>query len=110
MGVIAKYNYEVQPGRAPDFFARLRAAAAPQFASPVMPTSGRLLRSTVPGPDQNRYALLLEYPDMAAYGARNTWENANTAWRALFDETPDAPQRLVSVELLSDVESSWATG
>lgn len=110
MGVVAKYIYEVQPGRAPEFFARLRAAAGPQFASPVMPQSGRLLRSTVPGPDQNRYVLLLEYADMAAFGARNAWESANAEWRKLFDETPAAPQRLVSVELLSDVESSWATG
>jgi hypothetical protein len=110
MGVIAKYIYEVKPGRAPDFFARLRAAAAPQFASPVMPKSGRLLRSTVPGPDQNRYFLTLEYADMAAYGARNAWEGATPAWRALFDETPEAPQRLLSVELLSDVEPTWATG
>lgn len=110
MGVIAKYIYEVKPGRAPEFFATLRAAAAPRFASPVMPKSGRLLRSTVPGPDQNRYVLMLEYPDMAAFGARNAWEGGNADWRALFDETADAPQRLVSVELLTDVESTWATG
>ncbi len=109
MGVIAKYLYEVRPGRNQDFFAKLRAAALPQFVSPVMPKSVRLMRITVPGP-VTQFVLMIEYNDMAEFGERNAFENNNAEWLALFEEKADAPQRLLSVELLTDVDPSWTKG
>jgi hypothetical protein len=104
--VIAVYRYEVQPGRMGDFLAKLGEAASPKFDSPVMPLGARLLRSTVPGPDTGGVTLMLEYADMAALGARNAWENANPEWRKLFSAAPDSPERLVSVELLTEIPLS----
>jgi hypothetical protein len=101
--VIAIYRYEVKPGRMSDFVAKLQQAASPKFVSPVMPSGGRLLRSTVPGPDTAGVVLFIEYDDMAAFGARNAWEQANPEWRALFAADSDSPERLVSVELLTDI-------
>ena len=72
LAVIAKFIYEVKPGRMADFMAKLREAAQPRFASPVMPRSFRLFRSTVPGPDTGHVVMLIEYEDMAAYGARTS--------------------------------------
>src|SRR5262249_38051240 len=103
MSVIAKFVYEVKPGRFGDFMAKLGEAASPKFSGPVMPQSVRLFRSTVPGPDTHSVQLFIEYPDMAAYGARTTFESNNAEWRELFAEGPDSPQRLVSVELLSEI-------
>jgi len=102
MGVIALFRYEVRPGRMADFMAKLQKAASPEFDSPVMPSNVRLLRSFVPGPDTDGIVLMIEYPDAAAYGARTAWEQANPAWRDLFESRPDSPERLVGVELLSD--------
>jgi hypothetical protein len=102
LAVIAKFIYEVKPGRMADFMAKLGEAAQPRFASPVMPKSFRLFRSTVPGPDTGHVVMLIEYEDMAAYGARTAFENANADWKRLFGARPDSPERLVSVELLTE--------
>lgn len=103
MAVLAIFKYDVKPGRLPDFMAKLQAAASPRFNSLVMPSSVRLLRSTVPGPDTGAVILMIEYTDMAAYGARTAYEQSNAEWRDLFAATPDSPETLVSVELLSEM-------
>lgn len=103
MAVIAIFKYQVKPGRMADFMAKLRAAAQPRFNSPVMPKSFRLFRSTVPGPDTGPVIMMIEYDDMAAYGARTTFENNNPEWRDLFAPTPDSPETLLSVELLTEL-------
>ncbi len=100
MSVFALFRYEVRPGRHDDFMAKLGEAAGTKFDSAVMPRSVRLLRSAVPGPDTGGITLMIEYADMAAYGARTAFENGNAEWRALFAAQPDSPERLVSVELL----------
>ena len=61
------------------------------------------MRNTVPGPDTGAVYLMIEYADMAAYGARTAYENANPAWKQLFAATPDSPERLVSVELFTEM-------
>ena len=103
MSVIAVFTYEVKPGRMGDFIAKLQQAADRRFNSPVMPKSFRMFRSTVPGPDTGPVMLHIEYDDMAAYGARTAWENSNREWRELFAPTPESPERLVSVQLLTEV-------
>jgi hypothetical protein len=103
MAVTAIFTYDVQPGRLGDFLAKLQQAAAPEFDSPVMPKAVRLYRNTVPGPDTGPVLLFLEYEDMAAYGARTAWENSNPAWRELFAARPDSPERLMSVQLLTEM-------
>jgi hypothetical protein len=40
---------------------------------------------------------------MAAYGARTAFETANAEWQRLFEPTRNAPETLVSVELLTEV-------
>jgi hypothetical protein len=102
MAVIAIFKYEIKPGRLPDFLKKLAEAADAKFASPVMPKSVRMFRSIVPGPDTG-VMLMLEYEDMAAYGARTAFENANPEWRRLFEPAANAPEKLVSVELLTEV-------
>ena len=102
MAVIAVFKYEVKPGRVADFLKKLTDAADPKFASPVMPKSIRMFRSTVPGPDHG-VILMIEYADMAAYGARTAFENDNVAWRRLFEPTRDSPETLLSVELLTEI-------
>jgi quinol monooxygenase YgiN len=108
MAVIAKFIYEVKPGRLADFMAKLAQAAEPKFNSPVMPKSFRLFRSTVPGPDTGHIVMLIEYDDMAAYGARTDFEAKNPEWKQLFAASPDAPERLVSVELLTEIDPAQA--
>jgi quinol monooxygenase YgiN len=103
MPVIAIFRYEVKAGRMDDFMAKLKQAAAPEFTSPVMPKSFRLFRSTVPGPDTGPVVMMIEYEDMAAYGARTAFENANPDWKKLFEAVPDSPERLLSVELLTEM-------
>ena len=106
MTVLAKFTYEIKPGRFNDFMAILGQAAGTEFNSPTMPSSVRLFRSVVPGPDASHIQLFIEYPDMAAYGQRTDFEANNHQWRALFAEQANSPQRLVSVELLSEVVPS----
>jgi hypothetical protein len=101
--VLAIFKYEVKPGRMSDFMEKLHAASDPKFNSPVMPTSIRLFRSTVPGPDTGPVMLIIEYPDMAAYGARTAFEKSNSEWKKLFAAQPDSPETLVSVELLTSL-------
>jgi hypothetical protein len=102
MAVIAIFKYDVKPGRVQDFLAKLAEAADAKFASPVMPKSVRLFRPTVPGPGSG-VILMIEYEDMAAYGARTAFENVNPQWRLLFEPTRDSPETLVSVELLTEL-------
>ncbi len=102
MAVIAVFTYEIEPGRLDDFLAILKRAAGPEFTSAVMPRAVRLLRNIVPGPDST-LILHIEYDDMAAYGARTSFENSNPAWHKLFAPTTDAPARLVSVALLTEL-------
>jgi hypothetical protein len=102
MPVIAIFKYDVKPGRFADFMKKLAEAADTKFASDVMATSIRMFRSIVPGPDHG-VILMIEYPDMAAYGARTAFENANPEWRRLFEPTRDSPETLVSVELLTEI-------
>ncbi len=103
MAVIAIFKYQVKPGRVEDFMTKLHDAAHTRFDSPAMPKSFRLFRSTVPGPDTGPVIMMIEYDDMAAYGARTAFENANPEWRKLFAATPDSPETLISVELLTEV-------
>lgn len=103
MSAFAVFRYAVKPGRMPDFMAKLGEAASPKFDSPVMPKSVKLLRSAVPGPDTGGITLVIEYDDMAAYGARTAYENANAEWRALFEAQPDSPEELLSVELFTEI-------
>jgi hypothetical protein len=63
----------------------------------------KLLRSAVPGPDTGGVTLVIEYDDMAAYGARTAFENTNADWHRLFEAQPDSPERLVSVEVFTEV-------
>src|SRR5258708_8529871 len=100
MSVIAVFKYDVKPGGLPDFLKKLAQAAEPKFNSPVMPKSVRMFRSTVPGPGHG-VILMIEYEDMAAYGARTAFENANPEWRKLFEPTRDSPQTLISLQFLT---------
>ena len=100
MAVFAIFTYDVKPGRMNDFLAKLGEAASLKFNSSVMPKSVRLFRNTVPGPDTG--PVIIEYEDMAAYGARTTFENNNREWKALFASKPDSPETLVSVQLLTE--------
>jgi hypothetical protein len=103
MAVLAIFRYEVKPGRTGDFIEKLQKAAGPEFNSEVMPKGVRIFRTAVPGPDTGGLILVIEYEDMAAYGARTAFENANPQWRKLFESKSDSPERLVSVELLTEV-------
>ena len=77
MAVVAIFTYEIASGRLGDFLAKLQRAGSAEFTSPVMPSGFRMFRSTVPGPDTGPLLVFIEYPDMAAYGARTAWEQAN---------------------------------
>ena len=103
MAVLAVFRYAVKPGRMGDFLAKLEAAAEPRFDSPTMPRGVRLFRNTVPGPDTGPVILVLEYDDMAAYGARTVFEQANADWRALFEASAESPETLLAVELLTEL-------
>jgi hypothetical protein len=103
MAVLAIFRYEVKPGRTGDFIEKLPKAAGPEFNSEAMPKGVRIFRSTVPGPDTGGLILVIEYEDIAAYGARTAFENANPQGRKLFEAKSDSPERLVSVELLTEV-------
>ncbi len=49
--------------------------------------------------------MMIEYEDMAAYGARTAYENSNAEWKKLFEARPDSPETLLSVELLTEMTS-----
>lgn len=103
MSVLVRFIYEVRPGRFNDFMAKLQKAASPEFTSNTMPAAVTLYRNTVPGPDTSQIILHIEYKDMAAYGARTDFEINNSAWRELFGAKPDSPERLLSVEILTEL-------
>lgn len=103
MAVIAIFTYDAKPGRMNDFMAKLKEAADPCFESEVMPKSFRLFRSTVPGPDTGPVIMMIEYHDMAAYGARTRFENSNPEWKKLFEAQPESPETLRSVQLLTEM-------
>lgn len=103
MAVIARFVYEIKPGRFDDFMAKLREAAGPRYSSEIMPNTVRLFRNSVPGPDTTQIIMHIEYDDMSAYGARTAFETGNAEWRRLFSATPDSPEQLISVELLSEL-------
>jgi hypothetical protein len=107
VSVIAVFKYDIKLGRLPDFLKKLAQAAEPTFNSPVMPKSVRMFRSTVPGPGHG-VILMIEYEDMAAYGARTAFENANIEWQKLFEPTRDSPETLISVELLTELSPDAA--
>ena len=102
MAVFAIFTYDIKPGRLSDFMSKLGEAAGAKFNSPAMPKSARIFRNSVPGPDTDSLILILEYEDMAAYGARTAYENSNAEWRALFSSQPDSPEALRSVQLLTE--------
>ena len=104
MSVLVRFIYEVRPGRFHDFMAKLGKAASPEFTSQSMPVSVKLFRNSVPGPDTSQVILHIEYENMAAYGARTDFEINNTAWRELFGAKSDSPERLLSVEILSELD------
>lgn len=103
MSVLAIFRYQVKPGRMDDFMAKLQLAADPRFDSEAMPSKVTLYRSLVPGPDTDGVVLAIEYADMAAYGARTAFEQANADWRELFSSKHDSPERLLGVEILGAV-------
>jgi len=107
MSVIAIFKYDIKPGRLPDFLKKLAQAAEPKFNSPVMPKSVRMFRSAVPGPGHG-VILMIEYEDMAAYGARTAFENANAEWSKLFEPARESPETLISVELLTELSPDAA--
>ena len=102
MTVLAIFTYEIKPGRMSDFMAKLGEAAGPKFNSEVMPLSVRLFRNAVPGPNMDSLVLVIEYADLAAYGARTAFENQNAEWQQLFSSQPGSPEILRSVQLLSE--------
>src|SRR5260370_27179605 len=102
MSVIAVFKYDIKPGRLPDFLKKLAQAAEPKFDSPAMPKSVRMFRSTVPGPGHG-VVLMIEYEDMAAYGARTAFENANSEWRQPVASAADSPATPVLVGLLTEL-------
>src|SRR5260370_2634660 len=101
MPVIAISKYQIKRARWGAFMKKLAEAADAKFASPTMAKSIRLFRSTVPGPDTG-IILMLEYEDMAAYGARTAFETANAEWQRLFEPAANAPEKLVPGELLTE--------
>ncbi len=102
MAVIAKFTYEIKPGRMHEFITKLVKARSAEFTSPVMPNSVRLFRTTVPGPESRYAILLIEYEDMAAYGARTVFEQGNQNWQELFATAQNSPEQLMRVELLTE--------
>lgn len=48
--------------------------------------------------------MMIEYDDMAAYGARTAYENSTPEWKRLFEAKPDSPETLLSVELLTEMK------
>lgn len=104
MPVIARFTYRIQPGRMDDFRAKLKAAAAPEFNSPHMPQAIRFYRGVVPGAGQDTWVMDIEYANFAAYGARTDFEHGQAAWTALWGAQPDAPEQLLGIELLEQVD------
>jgi len=94
------------PSGEDDSTAKLATVASPEYHSPVMPQSVRLFRGTVPGPGTGRVILMIDYPDIAAYDVRMTFQNTNPAWTKLFASQPNSPETLISIELPAGCEPS----
>lgn len=97
--VLAGFLQEVSLRRRDDFMAALGQAASQRFNNLVELALARLLRSIVPGFDASFIELLIAYPDMVANDQSAHFETNRAAWRTLSSEQPDAPQRLLSIEL-----------
>jgi len=106
--VLAIFEYDVKPGRMPDFMAQ-RQGADPRFECQVMPKL-RLFRSTVAALDTGPAILIIEDSDMEACGARTASENSNSEWKNLFAAQPDSPETLISVELLTELRRRLSFG
>ena len=104
MTVIARFHYQIQPGRMDEFRAKLKDAADPQFASAQMPQAIRFYRCVVPGSDRDTLLMDIEYPNLAAYGARSDFEHSQAAWAALWGAQADAPEHLLGVDLLQQFD------
>jgi len=102
MAVIVKFIYEVKSGRMADFMTKLKQAADLKFHNHEIPKSFRLFRNSLSNLEAHRIVILIEYEDMAAYTARTAYENSNPEWRKLFAATHDSPERLVSMEVLTE--------
>jgi hypothetical protein len=87
-----------------DFRAKLKAAAEPRFNSAEMPEAIRFWRSVVPGSGNDTLVMDIQYPNLAAYGARTDFEHADAAWAALWSPQANAPEQLLGVELLEQVD------
>lgn len=104
MTVIARFTYRIQPGRMDEFRAKLAAAGDPRFNSTQMPQAIRFYRSVVPGPGLDTLVMELEYANLAAYGARTDFERSQPAWAAIWGAQADAPEQLLGVELLEQID------
>ncbi|MEO7068727.1 MAG: hypothetical protein ABI114_17595 [Rhodanobacter sp.] len=104
MTVIARFRYQIQLGRMDEFRAKLKAAADPQFTSAQMPQAIRFYRCVVPGSDANTLLMDIEYPNLAAYGARSDFEHSQAAWAVIWGAQVDAPEQLLGVELLQQFD------
>ncbi|MEO5812167.1 MAG: hypothetical protein ABIU96_15610 [Rhodanobacter sp.] len=104
MTVIARFSYSIQSGRMDEFRAKLKAAADPRFNSAQMPQAIRFYRSIVPGAALDTLVMDIEYPSVEAWGARTDFEHSHAAWAKIWGAQPDAPERLLSVELLRQVD------
>src|ERR1700689_743245 len=103
MAVIGIFTYDVNPGRMGDFMTKLHSAAHSKVNVKGKPKVIRLFRRTVPGPDTGAVMLMIEYENMAAYGAPTDYDTSNAEWRELFAAKQDSPETLVSVELLTEI-------
>ena len=104
MTVIAHFHYQIQPGRMEEFGVKLKAAAGPRFASEQMPEAIRFYRCIVPGTGGNPLLMDIEYPNLAAYGARSDFEHSQAARAAIWGAQADAPELLLGVELLQQFD------
>ncbi|MCR6661874.1 MAG: hypothetical protein NVV60_01675 [Luteimonas sp.] len=100
MAVTARFTYRIRHGGMAAFVEKLKAAADPQFDSPVMPEGIRFQKMALPGPDSDIVIMDIDYPDLAAFGARTDYEQTHPAWTSLWQPRDDAPEELVGMQLL----------
>ena len=106
MSVVAFFTYEIAPGRLNDFLAKLQRAGI-RRSSPARscrPGSGCFAVHRPRARTPARCSLCIEYPDMAAYGARTCmWSRPIPAWRELFAAPPGLARAAgQSVQLLTE--------
>jgi hypothetical protein len=102
--IIARFTYRIAPGRLDEFRAKLVASTAPHFDSPQMPQAIRFYRGVVPAPGLDIWVMDIEYANLAAYGARTDFERQQAAWSAIWGPHANAPEQLLGVELLEQVD------